>query len=178
MNFDQLIYPLTEFLADYNFSVTKKEQHFIEYFSNSAVITVSYANLEYLFYTHVGQDPKSLVELTPIAVREVFKDDRFRLQSTLTIENLIQFFKTTGKHIVSGDKEAFEKLHEYSEHRSREYTKQIIHLQNIDGADKAWKQKDYTRFIEFIDNAEKDLLSETYLKKYRIAVDKLQRRTG
>ena len=178
MNFDQLIYPLTEFLTGYQFSVTKKEQHFIEYSSNSAIITVAYANLEYLFYIHVGQDAKSLVELTPIVVREVFKDDRFRLQSTLTIENLILFFTTTGKDIVSGDKEVLKKLHEYSEHSSREYAKQIIHLQNIHGADEAWKQKDFTRFIKCIDKAEKDLLSESYLKKYRIAVDKMQQRAG
>jgi hypothetical protein len=177
MNFDQLIYPLTEVLTDYNFSVTKKEQHFIEYSSNSAIITIAYANLEHLFYTHVGQDSKSLVELTPIVAREVFKDNRFQFQSTLTIENLISFFETTGKHILSGDKEVFKKLHEYSENRSREYTKQIIHLQNIHGADEAWTQKDYTRFIKCIDKAEKDLLSEGYLKKYQIAVDKLQRTT-
>lgn len=177
MNFDQSTYPLTEFLTDNNFSVTKKEQHFIEYSSKSAIITIAYANLEYLFYTHVGQDSKSLVELTPIVVKEVFKDDRFQLQSTLTIENLISFLKTSGKLIVSGDKEIFKKLNEFSDGQSREYTRRIIHLQNIQGADKAWTQKDYANFIKCIDRAEKDLLPESYLKKYKIAVDKSQRQT-
>jgi len=178
MNFEQSIYPLTEFLTDNGFSVTYKEQYFIRYSKYLTILTVAYANLEYLFYTHVGQDSNSLVELTPIAVKEVFKDDTFQLQSTLTIENLISFLKTSGKLVVSGDKETFKKLNEFSESQSREYTKRIIHLQNIQGADKAWIKKDYINFIKCIDRAEKDLLPESYLKKYKIAVDKSQQQTG
>jgi hypothetical protein len=177
MNFEQSIYPLTEFLTDNNFSVTKKEQHFIEYSTNSAIITVAYANLEYLFYTHVGQDSKSLIELTPIAVKEVFKDDSFLFQSTLTIDNLISFLSGVGKPIILGDKIKFKELNEFSERQSREYTQRIIQVQNIQGADNAWKQKDYINFIKCIDRTEKDLLPESYLKKYKIAVDKLQRQT-
>lgn len=138
MNFDQSLYPLTEFLTGNNFSVTKKEQHYIEYSSKSTIITIAYANLEYLFYTHVGQKSKSLVELTPILVKDVFKDDRFQFQSTLTIDNLISFFKTSGKLILLGDKESFKNLNEFSERQSREYTRRISHLQNIQGADNAW----------------------------------------
>ena len=177
MNFEQSIYQLTKFLTDNDFLVTKKEEHFIEYSTKSTIITVAYSNLEYLFYTHVGQDSKSLVELTPIAVKEVFKDDSFKLQSTLTIDNLISFLKTTGKFIVLGDKKIFEKLNKFSEYQSRQYTRQIIHSQNIQGADNAWTQKNYINFIKFIDRTEKDLLLESYFKKYKIAVDKLQRQT-
>lgn len=177
MNFEQSINPLTEFLTDNNFSVTKKEQHFIEYSTVSAIITVAYADLEYLFYTHVGQDSKSLVELTPVAIKAVFGDNSFHLQSTLTIDNLISFFKTNGKPIILGQREIFKALNDFSEGQSREYTRQIIHLQNVQGADKAWTQKDYTSFIECIDRTEKNLLPESYLKKYKIATDKLKRQT-
>jgi len=152
--------------------VTKKEQHFIEYSSNSAIITIAYSNLEYLFYTHVGQNSKSLVELTPIAVKDVFKDDRFQFQSTLTIDNLIEFLKTSGNHLVLGDKLIFKKLSEFTASQAGEFTKRIFYLQNIQGADKAWTQKDYSKFIECIDRVEKDLLPEAYLKKYKIALSK------
>jgi len=175
MNFEQSIYPLTEFLTDNNFSVTKKEQHFIEYSTKSAIIAIAYASLEYLFYTHVGQDSKSLVELTPLALKEVFKDDSFQFQSTLTIDNLISFLKFEGKLIVLGDKQIFKELNEFSEHQSRQYTRQIIHLQSIQGADKAWAQKDYRNFITCIDKIERDLIPKSYLKRYEIAVAKLQR---
>ena len=177
MNFEESIYPLTDFLTDNKFSVTKKEQHFIEYSKSSAIITVAYAGLEYLFYTHVGQNSKSLIELTPTSVKEVFKDASFQFQTTLTIDNLISFLKAAGKPIVLGDKNVFKELYKFSERQSREYTKQIIHLQNIQGADKAWTQKDYANFIECIDKTERDLLPESYLKKYKIAVDKLHRQT-
>ncbi len=178
MNFDQAIYPLTEFLSGYHFLVSKKEQHFIEYSKNSAIITIAYANLEFLFYTHVGQESKSLIELTPITVKEVFNDDRFQLQSTLTIQNLIAFLRGVGKPIVLGDKKIFKRLIEFSELQSGKFAQQMIQLQNIEGADKAWIQKDYTNFIKCIDRIERALLSESYLKKYKIAVDKLQRRAS
>lgn len=177
MNFEASIHPLTEFLADNSFSVTKKEQHFIEYSTNSAVITVAYANLEYVFYTHVGQNSKSLIELTPIVVKEVFGQDSFQHQSTLTIDNLILFLSGDGKAIVLGDQKIFKELIEFSERKSKEYTRQIIKLQNIQGADKAWIQKDYADFVKCIDRIEKDLLPESYLKKYEIALHKLKRQT-
>lgn len=177
MNFEQSIYPLTEFLAGNNFSVTQQGQHFIEYCSKSAIITITYSNLEHLFYPHIGQDPESLVELTPTLMKEFFKDDRFQLQSTLTIENLISIFKTSGKLIVLGDKQTFNKLSEFSERLSREYARQILHLQNIQMADKAWNQKDFSIFINCIDKTEKDLLPMSYSKKYKIAMDKLRRQT-
>jgi hypothetical protein len=177
MNFEESIYPLTEFLLDNNFSVTKKSVHFIEYSSSSATISVAYASLEYSFYIHAGQNSKSLTELTPIAIKEVFKDDSFRFQSTLTIDNLMSLLKTTGKSIVIGDKDVFNALEEFADNRSREYTRKIVELQNIQWADNAWIQKDYLNFIKFIDKTEKNLLPESYQKKYKIAVDKLQKRT-
>ena len=37
------------------------------------------------------------------------------------------------------------------------------------------RQKKLCRFLDCIDRTEKDLLPETYLKKYKITLDKLQR---
>lgn len=172
MNFEQAIYPLTEFLFDNNFLVAYREQHFIRYFKNSTTITVAYASLEYLFYTHVGQNSKSLIELTPAAIKTVFNDDSFQFQSTLTIDNLISFFKGKGKSIVSGHKDVFQRLIDFSDQQSKEFTKELIQLQNIQGADKAWRHKDYLSFIRCIDRTDKELVPESYLKKYKIAVDK------
>jgi hypothetical protein len=174
MNFEELIYPLTELLIDNHFSVTNKSPHLIEYSSNFATIRIAYANLEKLFYTYVGQNPTSLIELTPTSAKEVFNDNRFQFQSTLTIDNLISFLQGNGKAILSGDKNAFIKLNEFSERQSKEYTRRIIQSQNIQSADEAWIQKDYVNFVRFIDKTEKHLLPESYLKKYKIALGKLQ----
>ena len=155
MNFEELIYPLTEFLTDNNFSVTNKSPYSIEYSSNFTTIRIAYANLEKLFYTYVGQSSKSLIELTPTAAKEVFNDDSFKFQSTLTIDNLISFLQGNGKSILSGDKNAFIELNEFSERQSKEYTRRIIQSQNIQSADEAWMQKDYINFIKLIDKTEK-----------------------
>ena len=67
-------------------------------------------------------------------------------------------------------------LNEYSLQASRNYTQQIIKRQNIDQADKAWAQKDYVNFVKYIDQIQTDLLPPSYLKKYKIAVDNLNKR--
>jgi hypothetical protein len=177
MNFEETIHPLTKYLVENNFFVKNKFLHFIEYAKDSATITVAYDNREYLFYTHVGQNSKSLVELTPVAIKMVFNDDSFQFQSTLTIDNLISFLSGSGKLIILGTKDIFEKLTDFSKKQSGEYTKQIIYLQNIKGADEAWAQKHYSDFIKCIDRIDKDLLSNSYLKKYKIALDKLRQKT-
>ena len=175
MNFEQSIYPLTEFLSENGFSVTYREQHFISYSSKSTIITVAYAHLEYLYYTQEGLKEGTLVELIPKVVNDVFQDDRFLRQSTLTIENLISFFKSSGKSIITGDENIFMNLADYTKRQSAEFTRQINHLFNIEQAGKAWKLKDYVSFIKYIDLAEKDMLPESYFKKYKIAVDKTKR---
>ena len=110
--------------------------------------------------------------MAPTAVKAVFNDDSFQLQSTLTIENLIYLFRNKGKSIILGDKETFKKFVDFSDEQSREITNKIIHLQNIQWADEAWTQKDYSNFIKFIDKANRELLPTSYLKKYKIALDK------
>jgi len=176
MNFEETISPLTQFLVDSAFSVKNQSLHFIEYSSKSVIITVAYNNLEHLFYTHIGLDSKHLLELTPLGIKEVFKDDSFKFQSTLTIDNLIRFLNGSGIKILSGDKRIFQDLSEFFERQSIEYTKQIVQMQNIHWADKAWLKNDYLAFIQFLDKTDKLQLPQSYLKKYKIAEDRLQRK--
>ena len=51
----------------------------------------------------------------------------------------------------------------------------MTHLQNIQYADQAWREKDYSNFVKCIERIDKDLLTNAYSKKYKIALDKLQR---
>jgi hypothetical protein len=176
MNFVHSIHPLTDFLTENNFAITKEEHHFIEYSKNSTVITIAYDNLEHAFYVHVGQSSKSLIELTPIVIKEIFGQDDLQFQATLTVDNLISFLKNTGREIILGNEKIFDKLEEFSSQRSKEFTKQVTQLQNTLCADNAWKQKDYSAFVKHIDRTEKGLLPESYLKKYKIALDKLKRK--
>jgi hypothetical protein len=178
MNFEESIYPLTEFLIGKNFNVSVKSHYLVEYSSNSVLIRVVYDNHEHLFYTYVGKKSTSLFELTPLTIKEIFKDYSFKYQTTLTIENLISFFNISGKSILAGNEKVFKKLNEFYEQASKKYTKQLLQYQNIQLADEAWLQKDYANFIKSIDKTEKTLLPESYLKKYKIAIAKLQKRTN
>lgn len=172
MNFEHSIYTLTEFLSEYQFTVSKKEQHFVEFISDSVIITIAYANLERSYYIHIGENKGLLVELTPDFIQEILQGDQFQYHANWTIENLIIFLKTSGRGILSGDKEIFKKLNDFTERKSKEYTDKIFLLQNIQWADNAWLKKDYEAFIKWIDRTDKNLLPKSYLKKYRTAIDK------
>ena len=68
----------------------------------------------------------------------------------------------------------FRRITAFSEQQSAAYTKRIIELQLVKAADYAWTRKDYAGFITKIDQIDKAQLSESYLKKYQIAVNKLK----
>ncbi len=175
MNFSETIFPLTQLLTSNHFTIAESSQNFIKYTSESVIITIAYSNLEYLFYTHVGKDSNSLIELTPLAVKTVFDEDSFQFQSTLTIENLISLLKDKGQSILLGDKTKLTELEEFNDRRLKEFTERIIHLQHLKAADYAWEQKDYHRFIECIEQTNQKLLAPSYLKKYKIAMDRLSK---
>jgi hypothetical protein len=96
MNFNETISPLSQFLLSNHFLIAGSSHNFIQYSSDSMIITLAYNGLAYLFYTHIGQHEDSLTELTPLAIKAVFDEGGFQFQSTLTIENLVSFLKGKG----------------------------------------------------------------------------------
>jgi hypothetical protein len=175
MNFEETIKPLTELLSSNGFSIRLDRQGLIEYSSNNATLRIGYSRLEYCVNIWAGQSSDTLTELTPKVVKEFFSDDAFKFQTSLTVENLISFLKSSGKALLLGDTKILRELDEYSLQASRNYTQQIIKQQNINQADNAWIHKDYVNFIKYIDQIQTDLLPPSYLKKYKIALDKLNK---
>ena len=173
MNFNETISPLSQFLMSNYFSIAGNSQHFIEYSSGSVIISLAYDNIDHLFYVHIGQDQDLLTELTPSAIKTVFDEESFQFQSTLTIENLISFLKGKGKPIILGDTTKLQELKEFADTRAKEFTENIMHLQHLKGADFAWERKDYHRFIECIQKTNQNILPQSYLKKYKIALARI-----
>src|SRR4051812_34936771 len=126
MNFEEAIKPLTDLFLSYSFSIEINRHNLIEYSSKSTRIRIGYSHIEYSIYIGVGLSTGTLTELTPKVVKEFFKDDTFKFQSTLTIENLISFLKGSGNYLLSGDTKVLKELEEYSLQASSNYTMQII----------------------------------------------------
>jgi len=175
MNFEEAIKPLTELLSTNGFSIQLSRHNLIEYSSKSITIRVAYSPLEYSFVIFVGRSTGTPIELTPKVVQGFFNDDTFKSQATLTVENLLSFLTGSGKYFLSGDTKILRELDGYLLLTSRDYTQQIIKRQIIDQADKAWTQKDYLNFVKYIDQIQTDLLTPSYLKKYKIAADHLNK---
>ncbi len=173
MNFEESTLPLTELLLKNGFSVSKSSINCKEYFLGSILISIFYNEREHLLFIQIGSDHNSLNELSPEVVKSVFNDDQYRLQSTLTIDNLVSFLKAKGQSILSGDISKINEINEFSFKQSREYTADLIYLQNLKVVDKAWNEQNYSDFIKGIDKIDHKRLPESYLKKYKIAVGKL-----
>ncbi len=175
MSFEDKIFPLTRFLLNNSYSIAESSLHFIKYYSANQIITVAYNNLEHLFYIHVGKTEESLIELTPSAVNTVFKDESFKFQSSLTIDNLISFLDGSGSQLLLGNESVYKRLTDFTESATKEQIKKIMELQNMREADLAWNRKDYGYFIKCMNLIDQDKLPLSYLKKYRIATAKFER---
>ena len=175
MSFERNIQPLTEFLNTKGFSICHESIHYIEYCTDSVIITLAYNNLEYLYYIHVGKNKNALIELTPKSLEYVFDENRFQFQSTLTIDNFILFLSGKGEKILTGDETKLIELATFSNDQPKLFTQYITNLQSLNWADRAWAKKDYFTFLKCIDQTDKAELAESYLKKYKIATDKLTR---
>lgn len=145
----------------------------ILYCTDSVIITLVYNNLEYLYYIHVGKNKNALIELTPKSLECVFDEHHF--QSTLTIDNFILFLSGKGEKILTGDETKLIELATFSNDQSKLFTQYITNFQRLNWADQTWAKKDYFTFVKCIDQTEKAELAESYLKKYKIATDKLTR---
>jgi hypothetical protein len=75
-----------------------------------------------------------------------------------------------------GNADKLKKLQDFSDKRSKEFTETIMHQQHLKGADFAWERKDYHLFIECIQKANQNILPASYMKKYKFALDRIDKR--
>lgn len=169
MNFDELTKPVTDFLIQNGFSVYHKEQHFIRYTSANCAISIAYNSLEHIYYYHIGANSDTLIELTPKLVNEVFLDDRYVLQQSLTIDNFLNFLKGN-RTVILGDKATFMRLRKFADNQDKEYHMRVMMTIFLKEADNAWKKKDYNTFVSVFEKIDNGFISDAFRKKYQIAL--------
>lgn len=172
-DFDKVIEPITSFLKGYNFSVAEKHNNYVKYESTKTSILVGYDEREHYYFTIVGDKLNISIPLDVTNLTNVFKYDTEKFITRPFEEFFIDFFTTNGKLILTGNRNTFEALKSDRDKRSEEYTKQLLHLQNLDAADKAWALNNYLDFVRHLSFIDMASLPKSYELKYSIAKKKL-----
>ena len=176
MSFENDIYDLEQLLLANDFQLQAHMQNFARYSRDNVVFTISRVPSESQFYFSLGLVDSELNELTPKIVCDFFNDCRFKNQTTLTINNLVSFLSERGENIINANEEVIKNFKAYSLQLHQMLSAELMKNLRLEIAERAWKEKDYDRYIESIDEIDKEYLTEMHLKKYRIAIDKVQRR--
>ncbi len=172
MNLEEIIAKLTPFFLKNEFLTTESFKDNIKYESNYCVVTMSYDNRDRSISIFVGRKGKNLTELTEDILKNFFNTDDKLLLDEKFVANFVKFLNGKGKAILSGDANVLDKLDEFANVLAKTYTENLMTSQSMKLADKAWSEKNYMEFINQLDRIEKGSLTETYLKKYQIALKK------
>lgn len=177
MKFNKLIADKLEpVFQKYNLQIFEQFENYIKFKSDKVVITVSYDPRENSNSLFIGKSDDFMCLIDDDVLRNIFNSDIEidYVTSQKFINNIVVFFSTKGKPIIEGDIDTLRALEEYIYKKSEKYTNDIINRQNINAADKAWKETDYENFIKYIDKMDKEKLPDSYKLKYKISLQKLR----
>lgn len=174
-------------IKDYDFRCVKAEVTFVRYESKFIFMNIYHGRRSYELGVEIGKLEKSHVEQeNGFTIGEVMdlagvrKDLRFTFfqasskdQVQIFVRKLAEYVKKYAKPILDGHYEIFEKLEILRKNKSDAYIREA-ELRNIrEMADVAWKQKEYTKFVELY-NPVKDGLTSIERKKLDYARKKLR----
>jgi hypothetical protein len=172
MQFNEFIEQISSLLLEHGFDVTEQSNNFIQFDSDSVRVNFAYDPLERQYYTHVGYKDGHMSEHDSKVLNDIFQFES--ASGGLTPVDFLTFFKGKGFPLLQHNTEDLDRLQSYTLKRSQEFTKQIIEQQLLQSADFAWRAKDYQNFIQGINHLDKNNLSDSYKKKYSIALKKIK----
>lgn len=171
-NFDKDIETIIHFLRQYDFRIVESYKDFVKYESEHAEISVGYDVKENNHYALIGNKFENSISLDVLNLKDVFGYDVELFIKKSFVYFFIDFFRTKGHAILSGDLSKFNELKRNLIERAERYTKQLIEQQNLNAADNAWSLKEYRDFIKYLDLVDRSNLPESYALKYSIAKNK------
>ncbi|MCH7403557.1 hypothetical protein MM214_16965 [Belliella kenyensis] len=174
MEFNQLILEkLHSLFIDYGLEKTEQSTNIVKYESQELVIVLSHNPRENSNTLWVGRKHFNEVEIDNQVMREYFNSDLklSNLPQETFINNVFLFFMGDGEKLLKGNERALVSLEKFNEQRSSEYTANLVEQQNLEAANKAWKEGNYSDVIKYLEKIND--LPESFKQKYKIAQQKL-----
>jgi hypothetical protein len=123
----------------------------------------------------VGRKHFNEVEIDNQVMQEHFNSDLklSNLPQETFVNNVFQFFMGDGKKLLEENPNALINLEKFNEKRSLDYTADLMVQQNLEAANKAWKNGNYSAVIKYLEKVNKNNLPASFKQKYKIAKQRL-----
>ena len=177
MVFNQIVSEkLYSLFTEDGLNMIEESKNMVKYESDQLIVLLSHnprENSNALFVGRKGNE----VEMDNQVMREHFNSDinLENLSLETFVNNVYQFFIGEGKKLLEGSERALVGLEDFNLQRSLEYTTHLVEQQIFEAANKAWKKENYSDVIKFLDKVNKANLPSPFMKKYKIAQQKLNR---
>jgi hypothetical protein len=170
-----ILQKLHALFIEHGLKISEQSKNIVTYESNELVISLSHDPRENSNKLWVGRKNFNEVEIDNQIMREHFSSD-LKLtnhpQETF-VNNVFMFFMGHGEKLLEGNERALISLERFNEQRSQEYTANLIEKQNLEAANKAWTDGNYSEVIKFLEKINTDNLPESFRQKYKIARQRL-----
>ena len=177
MEFNQLILAkLHSLFTEHGFEITEQLKNIVRYESTVLHISLVHDPRENSNTLWVGRKKLNTVEIDNQVMREHFNSDLkiSNLPQETFVNNVFLFFMGDGERLLEGNERALISLEKFNEQRSSEYTTNLVEKQNLEAANKAWKEGNYLDVIKHVEKIGIDNLSDSFKQKYKIAQQKLK----
>lgn len=176
MKFNQLIsLKLHTLFTDHGLIISEQSKDIVRYESALLQISIVHNPKENSSNLWVGKSHSIAIEIDNRVMQEYFNSDLklTNLPHETFKNNVFMFFTGEGKKLLEGSEKALALLEKFDNHRSSEYTANLVEKQNLEAANKAWNDGNYTEVIKYLDMINKNNLPKSLKQKYKIAQQRL-----
>jgi len=174
MNYTETIKTINPILENNEFRIVESRKNYTKYQSEIITIIIAFNEHENGYTIFAGRNGGDLVELSKKVYKEFFDFDFYAVENLSFSQRFIRFLNGKGNAILKGDLKKLAEFETYHQEESKKYTENLINLQNLKIADKAWVDKKYSDFIKYINLINSNYLPESYGLKIKIALRKLE----
>ena len=163
-----------------DFLITMQNDHHLELTSKKVQLFFSYDEREDFAAMYAGLRGEEMFLITWDIVQTFIDpeiiDSLVIPEKTIDdfVENLEALFKSKGQKLLKGDKKLFKRISDLHESMAHKYTSNIVDSQNIERANKAWKDNEYYEVIRLLEKVSSTRMTESLKKKYEISLSRLK----
>jgi hypothetical protein len=176
MEFNQLISAkLHSLFTEHGLKITEQSRNIVRYESAVLHISLVHDPRENSNILWVGRKSFNDVEIDNQVMQAHFNSDLklSNLPQETFVNNVFLFFMSDGEKLLEVNERALISLEKFNEQRSHEYTANLVEKQNLEAANKAWTNGNYSEVIKCLEKINIDDLPESFRQKYKIARQRL-----
>ena len=172
----EIINKIQAILKEYGLLLQRQSEFQVEFSSQEIEIVLSHNPREKSNTLWVKEKHTHEIEIDNQVMSDVLNSNIkiSNLPTEAFLNNVYLLFKESGHELLSAKESFVSKLTNYSEHRSSEYTENLIDKQNIEAAERAWKSQDYKEVINYLGKVNEKALTNSLKQKYKIANNKIK----